>query len=389
MGARVREKRRLQAEDLADLIASRIHENLVVLGDMNAFEFNDGLVDVIGTLKGSPVQPDQVTEPSFDRWDYELFDLAEFLPAPERYSYVFEGSAQVLDHMLVNGPMRDRLALFTYTRNNADFPESFESDFTVTTRISDHDAAVGYFGPLANLGVTAAASSPVQAGSPVTLQVTATNSGEAAANVGVSAVLPPGLTFQGATAPAGWTCATASGTVTCEAGSLGAGNSVTLDITALVSCTVANGTLLAVPVAIESDTAETDAANNTTTASTEVSNPAPVITGVSVSRSHLLLPLHQMVPVRVGYTATDTCGPVTSTLSVTSNEPVTGPGQGLAGLTAPDWQVVDAHRVRLRAERSLRGSGRIYTITIRATDTAGGTSTQQVTVTVPRFRRDD
>ena len=52
VGARVREKRRLQAEDLADLIASRINEKLVVLGDMNAFEFNDGLVDVIGTLEG-------------------------------------------------------------------------------------------------------------------------------------------------------------------------------------------------------------------------------------------------------------------------------------------------------------------------------------------------
>ena len=102
VGARVREKRRLQAEDLADLIASRINENLVVLGDMNAFEFNDGLVDVIGTLKGSPAPADQVTEPSVDRWDYELFDLADRCPPPERYSYVFEGNAQVLDHVLVN-----------------------------------------------------------------------------------------------------------------------------------------------------------------------------------------------------------------------------------------------------------------------------------------------
>ena len=102
------------------------------------------------------------------------------------------------------------------------------------------------------------------------------------------------------------------------------------------------------------------------------------------SRTRLLLPFHQMVPVTVRYTATDACGPVTSALSVTSDEPVTGHGQGLAGLTTPDWHVIDAHHVRLRAERSPRGDGRVYTITITATDAAGGTSTAQVTVTVPR-----
>jgi hypothetical protein len=91
-----------------------------------------------------------------------------------------------------------------------------------------------------------------------------------------------------------------------------------------------------------------------------------------------------MVPVTVNYTASDACGPVTTTLGVTSDEPVTGAGQGLAGLTTPDWQVVDAHRVRLRSERSVRGDGRIYTITITATDAAGGTSTAQTTVTMPR-----
>jgi predicted extracellular nuclease len=384
VGARVREKRRLQAEDVADLIAGHINENLVVLGDMNAFEFNDGLVDVIGTLEGSPVQADQVTEPSADRWDYDLFDLANGLPPADRYSFVFEGSAQVLDHMLVNERMRRRLSLFRYARNNADFPESFESDFTVPTRISDHDAAVAYFRPVADLGVAATASSPVLAGGVTTLQLTTANVGDVAANVRLSAVLPPALTFQAVTPPAGWTCSAVSGTVTCQTGTLAAGGNVVLDITALVDCAAANGTVLAVPVMIASDTPDGDAGNNEATASTEVANPAPAISGVSGSRPRLLFPFFQMVPVTVNYTASDACGPVTTTLGVTSDEPVTGAGQGLAGLTTPDWQVVDAHHVRLRSERSVRGDGRIYTITITATDTAGGTSTAQTTVTVPR-----
>jgi hypothetical protein len=67
-------------------------------------------------------------------------------------------------------------------------------------------------------------------------------------------------------------------------------------------------------------------------------------------------------------------------LSVTSNEPINGTGDGD---TAPDWEIVDSHHVRLRAERGDNGSGRIYTITITCTDTDGNSSASTVTVSVP------
>jgi hypothetical protein len=86
-----------------------------------------------------------------------------------------------------------------------------------------------------------------------------------------------------------------------------------------------------------------------------------------------------MVNVTINYSATDNCGPVATSLSVGSNEPVNGTGDGD---TAPDWVVVDAHHVQLRAERAGNGSGRTYTITITATDSAGNTSTQTVKVAV-------
>jgi len=87
------------------------------------------------------------------------------------------------------------------------------------------------------------------------------------------------------------------------------------------------------------------------------------------------------VNVTVSYTATDNCGPVTCALAVSSNEPEDGLGDGDTG---PDWVVVDAHLVRLRAERAGSGSGRVYTITITCTDGAGNSTSTTVTVSVPK-----
>jgi hypothetical protein len=107
----------------------------------------------------------------------------------------------------------------------------------------------------------------------------------------------------------------------------------------------------------------------------------PVISGISANPSQLWPPNHKMKDVTIDYSATDNCGgPVTCTLSVASNEPINGTGDGN---TSPDWQVVDAHHVMLRAERSGNGMGRIYTITITCSDSKGNISTSTVTVTVP------
>lgn len=115
---------------------------------------------------------------------------------------------------------------------------------------------------------------------------------------------------------------------------------------------------------------------------TVTDDEAPTISNASASPSVIWSPNHQMVDVEVSYMAEDNCsGEVSCSLSVASNEPVEGLGDGD---TSPDWEVVDAHRVRLRAERSGTGTGRVYTITITCTDAAGNTSTRDVTVLVPK-----
>jgi YVTN family beta-propeller protein len=69
-----------------------------------------------------------------------------------------------------------------------------------------------------------------------------------------------------------------------------------------------------------------------------------------------------------------------SSVVVTSDEPVTGRGDR----TSPDW-IVHGRTVKLRAERSDRGDGRVYTITYTVVDEAGNTAQASDTVKVPKF----
>lgn len=148
-GARVRAKRLAQAEDVARLVQERQSlsppENLILIGDFNAFPFNDGYVDVMGTIRGTPTPAGEVTLASPDLVDPDLILLTDRLPATERYSYVFDGNAQAIDHILVSQSMCARLTRHGYVRGNADAPESFRGNFNRPERLSDHDAAVAWF----------------------------------------------------------------------------------------------------------------------------------------------------------------------------------------------------------------------------------------------------
>jgi len=147
-GARVRAKRAGQAEFIAALIDRRLQddpgEQILAIGDLNAFEFSDGYVDVVGTIRGRPAPSDQVIAPTRDALAADLVNLIGFRPADQRYSYLFDGSAQTLDHMLVSDTLLAQVAAFMHVRGNADSPEVWRSDATRPERISDHDPALVY-----------------------------------------------------------------------------------------------------------------------------------------------------------------------------------------------------------------------------------------------------
>ena len=110
-----------------------------------------------------------------------------------------------------------------------------------------------------------------------------------------------------------------------------------------------------------------DACGNTASRTQTINvqdNEPPKISGISADAVVLWPPNHKMRDVTINYTATDNCS-VTSTLSVSSSEPVNG---GSDGDQAPDWEVVDEHHVRLRAEKANNGQARHYTIKITISD---------------------
>lgn len=126
----------------------------------------------------------------------------------------------------------------------------------------------------------------------------------------------------------------------------------------------------------------TDASSNVGQCSftvTVVDGQPPVLSAFAASPTSLWPPNHKMKDVYLTHTATDNCGVVRCAVSVTSNEPVTGTGDGD---TSPDWVVIDSSHIQLRAERAASGNGRIYTVTMICYDAAGNASNPETTYVV-------
>jgi uncharacterized protein len=96
-----------------DILDRDPQANVIVLGDINDFEFSE-TVDI---LEG----------------DGELFSAIKTLPANERYSYVFEGNSQVLDQILLSSNINRN---FPYTYDVVHVNSEFSS------QASDHEPSV-------------------------------------------------------------------------------------------------------------------------------------------------------------------------------------------------------------------------------------------------------
>jgi hypothetical protein len=110
----------------------------------------------------------------------------------------------------------------------------------------------------------------------------------------------------------------------------------------------------------------------------------PIFTSLTPTTATLWPPNHQMVRITLTALIRDLVGVVSAKIiSATSSEADDGLGDGD---TANDIQITGDLTLSLRAERSGKGSGRTYTITVEAADAAGNTTQKDITVSVPKSK---
>jgi len=107
------EQARIVSQFVRSITAIDPQANIVVLGDVNEFEFRAPVQTLIG--------------------DGTLIDMVTTLPANERYTYVYEGNSEVLDHIFISQNLaRTGAPIYDIVHVNSEY----------TDRASDHEPSV-------------------------------------------------------------------------------------------------------------------------------------------------------------------------------------------------------------------------------------------------------
>lgn len=120
-------RRLAQARHVAALVQQKIEQepnaSVVVLGDLNDYYQSQP----IETLKSAITPP--------------LHHLYDYLPVLDRYSYIFNGGSQILDHILVTANLIPMVATVDLVHSNANYPSAEQNELHLLQRSSDHDPA--------------------------------------------------------------------------------------------------------------------------------------------------------------------------------------------------------------------------------------------------------
>ena len=146
----VRQKRWHQAEWLASYLEAlqTTDPNIVVVGDYNAFQFSDGLADVLGIMTGDPDSEFPALIPGSGTADPNMVNQIATVPTDDRYSFMYKGSSEALDHALTSPALAAYVDRMVYIRANADTPANWASVAGSPLRAADHDGLVLYVSPV-------------------------------------------------------------------------------------------------------------------------------------------------------------------------------------------------------------------------------------------------
>jgi predicted extracellular nuclease len=120
-------RRSAQAEQNASILMQLRSENpdanVIILGDLNSY-YDAKPIDILR--------------------DAGLVHVFEVLDPEERYTYIYQGATQVLDHILVTPGLMDLLLEVHIFHANADFPPADPTDDSPNHK-SDHDPVIAIF----------------------------------------------------------------------------------------------------------------------------------------------------------------------------------------------------------------------------------------------------
>lgn len=303
-GQRVRAKRAAQALGLAQWIEARqqadASERMILVGDFNAFEFSDGLVDSMGIITGREAGPGTVLEYADSPVTRPLTTLTTLIPQSDRYSFSFEGNAQSLDHVVANQAVfASALAVVTeHAAINADFSETRFGQSAIRT--SDHDPVVvrlieGAFRN-ADLGVSIDAPELAATGQSLPIRITVRSLGpDEAANARLRLVFDQNVAGTTLRAAAGWTCssfvAVASGTeAECRATRVGRNTAGTFEAT-VSAASLTTPASLGLRATVEAASADPTVTDNSALATTRLAPPADLAVDIVAPPRGLATPI--------------------------------------------------------------------------------------------------
>jgi DNA/RNA endonuclease YhcR with UshA esterase domain/exonuclease III len=109
---------------LEDVLAEDSDAYVLILGDLNSY-YDSKPVDILR--------------------EAGLRHVFEILDPDERYTYIYQGASQVLDHILITQGLMDMLRRVEIFHTNADYPPSDPGDESPLHK-SDHDPVIAIFG---------------------------------------------------------------------------------------------------------------------------------------------------------------------------------------------------------------------------------------------------
>ena len=205
LGADIRTRRAAQAAAISTLVQQyqAAGANVIVAGNFNAYEYNDGYVDVVGVIDGAPAAATAVTLYQASNTTAVLTDFTTSVTANTRYNIIERGNAAALEHILASATVTDSTTAATSLASyvNAVTQPHFSTDYaaidandaTTPAGLTPHDGFLVNFAippvpTTASISTTAMNFGNVYIGDSKTLTATVTNTTTFISTVNVTSI---------------------------------------------------------------------------------------------------------------------------------------------------------------------------------------------------------